>query len=303
MNEKVSARELLPALAQLAALTEEQSITKAAVRSGTSQATLTRAIQRWSGQLGIALVRPSGRGVQLTEEGRLLAQAAHQAVHEIDDALRRIRGEHEPSMTIGYLRSLGPTVVGELVSSYVHEYPDVHVAHRELSSAGVLDALDRQEIDLAVTSPKPPERFDWLPVGTQAIVLLVPNGHRLAAREAVELREIDGERLLALDARYHTRHIADALCAAAGIRPRIAIEADNLETIANYVAAGQGIAIVPADSTQRPRVTALPLADGAARRDFGLAWRPEAVGDYASALIEHARGLERRYPHWADIKG
>jgi DNA-binding transcriptional LysR family regulator len=302
MHDSNAVRELLPDLARLAALAEEPSLRRAARRSGTSQPTLTRAVQRWESQLGVKLTRTSGRGTELTEEGRLLAQAAQEAARAIEDTVRRIRGDTGGfAITVGFLRSLGPTVVGELVSSFVRVRPEVAVLHRELFTSAVLDALDRGDVDVAVTAPQPPGRFAWLPLGTQAIVLMVPNGHRLSGFAGVHIAELAHERILALDTRHHTRQIADSLCSAAGIQPRIVMEADDLETLANYAAAGHGVAIVPADSLQRPRVTTVPFLENAARRAFGLAWQGDAISETARAFIGHARDLGERYPRWADI--
>lgn len=166
---------------------------------------------------------------------------------------------------------------------------------------GIVDALDSGEIDVAVTAPRPPERFSWLPLGRQAFTVLVPASHRLAGRGDVHLSALVDEPFLALNHQYHARQVADALCAAAGFVPTVVIEADNLVTVAHYVGAGLGIAIVPADSTTHPRTASVPISDAGATRVFGLAWRADNDDALSASFVDHARTLNERYPGWADI--
>jgi len=69
------------------------------------------------------------------------------------------------------------------------------------------------------------------------------------------------------------------MCETAGFRPGVAFEADDLPTVRGLVAAGLGIAIVPAArdrSPDSPRVLRhVPIADPHATREVGLAWSTE----------------------------
>ncbi|RFA08118.1 hypothetical protein B7R54_01970 [Subtercola boreus] len=297
-----SAAGLAPALAQLAALALDPNITRAAERTGVSQPTLSRSLRAWEQQLGIELLIRRGRGVELSDEGRTLAAAAAESLRTLDQALHRIRGDAPvASLTVGFLRSLGPTVAGELIASFLVTQPQTVIAHREGSSADLLDGLDAGGIDVALTAPRPPGRFGWLPVGRQALVLVVPVGHRMAGAGSVALSDVSDEAFLALDHRFDARDRADALCAAAGFSPRIALEADNLLTVRGYVAAGLGVAILPADASLSPRTVSVPIANADAHRVFGLVWNSARLSADSDALIAHARQLAVRYPGWADV--
>ena len=66
------------------------------------------------------------------------------------------------------------------------------------------------------------------------------------------------------------------LCATAGFEPDIAFEAEDLPTVRGLVAAGLGVAVVPATGLPAPatfaRTRLLPLTDPGAQREVGLAW-------------------------------
>ncbi|AMM19417.1 hypothetical protein AX769_03760 [Frondihabitans sp. PAMC 28766] len=222
----------------------------------------------------------------------------------MDRALQRIRGTRTAnSLAVGFLRSLGPTVAGELIASFLDKSPGVLITHREGSGVELLDALDEGRVDVAITAPKAPERFGWLPVGRQAFVLVVPRGHALAEVGAVDVSDVSGEPFLVLDRRFDARQRADALCAAAGFSPRVVLEADDLTTVRGYVAAGLGVAILPADGALSPRTVSVPLTDPDAHRSFGLTWDGEHASSAARALIDFTRDLTKRYPGWADVTG
>lgn len=305
MNESLAVAAVVPDLAQLAALGVEESVTGAAARAGTSQPTMSRAIRRWEQELGVPLVEPAGRGVRLTDEGRTLTDAAAVALEGLNSAIRHVTGVGAPTrLTVAYLRSLGPSVVCELVPAYLRDHPETSVAHREMSTAAVLRDIDTGAVDVAVTAPRPPRRFRWLALGRQAFVLLVPPSHRLAGRDAVSIAEVADEGFIVLDSRYHSRQIVENLWAAAGIgAPRIVVEADDRLTVANYVAGGLGVGVVPADSVAHAHAVSIPLIDKGADREFGLVWSAGNDRGAVESFVRHAEDLCRRYPGWADIEG
>jgi DNA-binding transcriptional LysR family regulator len=295
-------RVLSPALAQLAALADDPNVTRAAARTGTSQPTLSRTIRRWEKQLGIPLLAQDGRGVRLTTEAFALAAAAAEAIQLLDEAANRIRGRAAvTSMSLGSLKSLGPTVVAELVASFLRDVPESVLAHRQGSSSELLRALDEGGIDLAVTAPRPSGPYTWLRLGRQSLALVVPVGHRLAGVGPVGLADVGDEPVLALDRRFDARRRADLLCAMAGFTPRIALEADDVTMLRGYVGGGLGVAILPSDTATAARTVDVRIDADTAWRDFGLAWRPERVNPSSRRLLSHAHHLNSRYPGWADI--
>ena len=294
---------LSPSLAQLAALLDDPNVTRAAARCGVSQPTLSRAMARWERELSVSLFSRVGREVTLTADGVALAEAAVQALAVMEKALAGVRGAHPQSvLAIGFLRSLGPTIVGELVSAYYLLDPSVLVSHREGSSQGLIDDLAAGRIDLAVVAPRPSARYGWLRLGRQTLSLVVPAHHRLAGRAVVDLADASGESFLALDDRYSTRQQADALCQEAGFTPKILLEADDAGTVRDYVAGGLGIAILPTDTSVNPRVISVPLSSPNASRDIGIVWDPQRrLSPVAAAFRDHAQSMVTRYPGLADL--
>lgn len=297
------ARELAPALAQLSRLLRDPNVTRVAARSGISQPTLSRAMARWERTTGVQLFARSGRDIVLTPAGRTLATAASDALDRLTVASAEVLGTPQTrTLAVGFMRSLGPTVVGELVAAFHGARPDVLVTHREGAIGALLDDLDAGALDVAVVAPQPEGRFGWLPLGTQALTLVVPPQHRLAGARRVDLSLARDETFLALDSRFATRQQADRLCAEAGFAPRVLLEADDAATVRDYVAGGLGIAILPLDTAVNARVRDVSIASAHAVREVGLTWseqrRPSPL---ATAFQDIARHLDDQYPGWADL--
>jgi DNA-binding transcriptional LysR family regulator len=76
------------------------------------------------------------------------------------------------------------------------------------------------------------------------------------------------------------REQSDALCAQAGFRPQVVFEGDDLSTVRGFVAAGLGVAIVPAPRAGSPEAAAGPvvyceITDPGAVRELCLTWSAE----------------------------
>ena len=78
---------------------------------------------------------------------------------------------------------------------------------------------------------------------------------------------------------WELRAQTDALCRAAGFTPRSAFESDDLAVVRGFVAAGLGVAVVPADGFSpgetHGRERHLRIADAGAHREVGMAWPSE----------------------------
>lgn len=76
------------------------------------------------------------------------------------------------------------------------------------------------------------------------------------------------------------RVTTDELCRQAGFEPDISFECEDLPTLQSYVAAGLGVAVIPASWNSTPDLMARPvhhlqLKDPGAVREIGMAWSTE----------------------------
>jgi DNA-binding transcriptional LysR family regulator len=157
------------------------------------------------------------------------------------------------------------------------------------------------EIDLCLSSPRFAEvAVEWLPLWDEELIALVPDSHRLAGRESVDLIELATDPFIALKPGYGLRQTADDLCREAGFAPHIAFEGEEVATLRGLVGAGFGVALVPRES-RAADVNALPLTVRAPRcsRTFGLSWArgrylPQGTAAFRDMLVDVLQHRERR---------
>lgn len=274
MDETLAA--LAPTLVELTALAREQHMTRAAQQLGVPQPTLSRRIARLEADLGVQLLSRPGRVVRLTSAGRALAAAAERALDELDHGVQQVLGDAHPErgrVAVGFLRTLGPVVMPRLLREFGTLHPGIRVELREDAHEPLLDRLLDGEVDICLTSPLPESgaRLAARPLQVQRLAALVPDGHRLAGRLRVALTELAGERFVGLKPGYGLRRITDTWCAAAGFTPRLAFEGDDVETVRGLVAAGLGVALLPA-ADRRPAGLVEVAVTPEASRTVGAVW-------------------------------
>jgi DNA-binding transcriptional LysR family regulator len=294
-------------LRTLALVLDLGSISAAAGVLGYTQSAVSQQLAALEREVGTPLVDRSQRPLRSTHAGALLRPhvervlaalgGAEAAVEDLRGGTPRLRLAAFPSA----LSSFVPRAVRDLRRA--HSRLVVQVLQLETHEA--VERLRGGDADLAVVHHMPglavPET-----AGLQRHRLLVdhlyvvlPEGHRLARRDAVSVTDLEAEPLIL--PRRDTpagrfRSLVEHLCAQAGFAPRVAYELDDLPAVQAFVAAG--IAVVPMHSlilaTLPPGATARPLAERPAGSRTIEALAPAAartpvVDDLLERLADAAR--------------
>lgn len=285
---------LTPRLAQFAGVARHEHITQAARDLSVPQSTLSRAMARLEADLGVALLARHGRTVSLTPAGRAFARSVERALGEVERAAEAVRADADPAagkVAFGFLHTMGPETVPELVREFRENHPRVRFALVQSYGEDMIERMRAGELDLCLTSPVPDapdlvtRRLD-----EQRLYLVVPAGHRLATRRRVRLAEAAEEPFVTLEPGYGLRRLTEELCEQAGFRPRVAFEGEEPETLRGLVAAGLGVALLPPPTVPRPGVRELSVTAPRAVREIGVAWlagHPDTrpVADFKSFLL------------------
>ncbi|MBP2476466.1 DNA-binding transcriptional LysR family regulator [Crossiella equi] len=292
---------LAPRLELLRALAEHGHVTRAAQSLGVPQPTVTRWVAELGRKLGAPLTSRDGRGIRLTRAGRLLAEAAGEALSVLEAGCRRAAEEVDPErghVSLGFLHVFGRSLVPELLRSFRAEHPGIRFSLSQAAHDTVVARVVAGELDLALTAAPPrgyPDGLCRVPVQEQALVAVLPEAHRLAGRPEIAVTDLAGEDFVQLEPGFGLRLMTDELCAAAGFTPRIAFEGQETETLRGLVSAGLGVALLPAsEHVPPPGVVELPLRPGAVRT-IELVWLAEdglspAVRTFRDFVL---RGLAR----------
>lgn len=256
------------------AVAEELSFTRAAQRLHLSQPPLSQQIQALEQDLGVRLLERDKRNVTLTAPGRLFLDQARQILAMADEARTQVAeaaagfsGHLKLAYTVSV--SFHPALPQTLLR-LGQNAPNVRVWLSEMYSEPQFSAIRNGQIDVGFVRDVPTHEDDARAlridvIDREPLVLALPSGHRLAGRQRVELSEVAGDPFVVqpreLAATLYDRVVR--LAAKAGFHPVIRQHAQQINGLLALVAAGIGMALVPASMqvVKLAGVSYVPLGD------------------------------------------
>lgn len=229
------------------AVAADGTLTGAARRLNLSQSALSTQIKALEASLGHELFERRGRGLVLTEAGRIALDHADAIFRTAEDlaAVLRETGSVRRALRVGALATLSRNFQMEFLRPLVGRR-DVEVILRSGSQAELLRELDSLALDVVLTNLAPPRDADtpWLvhQIGEQP-VSLIGTPARIGRRP---LAELVGTEALILPAKDSALRAAfDALMARYAATPHIAAEADDMAMLRLLAREDAGLAVIP----------------------------------------------------------
>ena len=237
------------------AIAEHGSITAAATALGYSQPALSQHLRRAEARLGAPLVLRVGRGVRLSEPGRVVARHAGPilaALTAAEDELARLVEHATGTVRVAAFPSASSTIVPTLIARLAERHPGLHLAYTEAEPPEALEMLADGSLDLAITFSFPGDPADphadlvgttTVPLFDDPVAVVLPAGHHLAHEATVRLDALSDAAWIA-GCPLCRGHLL-AACGSVGVSPRITHATDNSVAVLGLVAAGVGVAMQP----------------------------------------------------------
>jgi len=283
------------------AVAEELHFTRAALRLNIAQPPLSQQIRALEDELGVPLFLRTRRSVALTDAGHALLARAREllaATQALPRELQRIARGEVGQLRIGFSSTLPLTrVLREVVADHRRTHPDVALHLREMHSQLQFEQLRRGELDVGLVryNEAAPEGIRLLLLRRDPLRLVVPSSHRFARRRSVTIADCRDESFIGFpgDAGTGTGPLLKRLCAQAGFEPRIAQEAREATTQIGLVAAGLGIAVLPAplEALRMEGVHYVPLEGEGAVLVMSAATRSDEASERVLGFVRRASAL------------
>ena len=249
----------LQRLRYFVAVAEELHFGRAAERLHMSQPPLSQQIRLLERELDTALFDRSTRRVTLTDAGTFLYPEAVRllsAADGVDRVMDQHRHGRAGTLRVGFVDSAAYEVMPRVLSEYRRRWPRVGYELHTMSSDEQVQALRAGRIDLGIGRAAADARnVEATLVMHEPLLVAVGASHRLAAAPQTSLRNLAGESIIGFDRRVSPslHAVLAGMLGAEGVTYDPIIEATEYATILGFVAAGEGIAIVPASvQTFRP---------------------------------------------------
>lgn len=294
-------------LQYVVAVAEARNFRKAAQLCHVSQPSLSAQLAQLEEALGVRLFERGRSGVLPTSAGTELIERARKLVLDADDLIESARRLGDPftgTIRIGVIPTISPYLLPHAAPALRARYPRLTVAWTEEKTDTLVRLLGAGDIDAALLALEADiGEVESEVIAIDPFVLATPHGHPLAARrEPAAVRELRDACVLLLDDGHCFREQALEVCSAARTE-EVAFRATSLSTLAQMVASGAGITLLPelaVDTEQRrASIDVRPLVAPEPHRTVALVWRPRS--SLASALREIAGTIRDAYPGGAAV--
>jgi len=268
------------------AVAETGGFTRGAQRVAISQPAISASIAKLEAELDVKLldrrrspVVPTAAGARLLEAGKNILQTCNAVKAELKTVTNPNR------FRIGVLQSLSSGCVSKLLSSFRRANVAIEVV--DGSCEQLVEFLAEQELDTVLTIVGGNDlKFASRVLFEEPYLLAVPQDHRYARRQSVKLADLDGEPFIVRTRCDFYQDVTDLLVAR-GIKTRVVYQTDQDDRALALVAAGIGLALVPAHF-EISAVTQVPVSDLGVSRAIGLLWSREREHADLKEFIEFA---------------
>lgn len=232
----------------LLAVAEHGVIGDAAEALGLSQPALSRRIQLLEDEVGAELLVRSGRGVVLTEMGRLCVREGRAMVERFDrmkaDIARSVRLE-AGTVRVGGGATAVSYILPQAIASFRATHPDVRFEVREVGSREVEQAVHNEEVEVGVvTLPVVTQDLDVEALVRDRIVLVAGAGHPLTQKNRVCISQLDGQSLVGFQAGSAIRQLIDGALRQSDVSMNVVMELRSIAAILRMVETTGSLAFV-----------------------------------------------------------
>jgi DNA-binding transcriptional LysR family regulator len=263
------------------AVAEELHFSRAAKRLNISQPPLSQQIKHLEEEIGVRLFNRTKRRVEITPAGLVFLAEARQIITMSEEAVRRTiradRGEIG-QLAMGFIGSANYSVLPQVIREFRKRFQEVEITLTEMNTSHQIEAFLNGRIQVGFLRPPrgiEDKGISAEPIFREPLMVAMPTNHPLRGETVMPLRLLAKEPFIMIP-RQRGPGFFDyiiALCQQEGFSPYIALEASQFHTIIGLVAAGIGIAIMPA-SMRRSRIEGVVFRTiaGGAETVLNMAW-------------------------------
>lgn len=232
-------------------LSDTGSFSKTAELNYVSQSAVSQQIKKLELVLKCKLYHRQAGRITLTPCGQKLYDAARKMTAVYDGALKGIRSlgaeRQGDEIKISTIYSAGIYIIQNYIRQFLAKNPGtkISVEYRQFSQIYSDISSGRADFGFMACPYRKAAGLAMLPVAKDEMVLITGNASPLAGRKTVSVKELEGLEFIFFDRVFPSRRYIDAFLRRHGVKPRIKMELDNIETIKTAVASGAGVSILP----------------------------------------------------------
>lgn len=274
------------------AVAEERHFGRAAKRLHIAQPPLSQQIRQFEEQLGVKLFDRTTRRVDLTAAGALMLERGRSILNDVEALQADVYQVGQGAtgvLHVGFSGASTYSVMPRIVRAAGTAYPGLTLdLHGEMLTPAMERGLLEHTLDAAILRPpvSSPE-IDFRIINREPLVVALPAHSPLASDRPLSMVELTEQRFVTYPPESVMYRMTADLCREAGFQHRVSQMAHETSTILSFVAAGGGVALMPASvrSVQLRGVRYRELEDSP-HAELAVAWRREDRSVLLSNFIQ-----------------
>lgn len=270
----------------LIAVCHYMNFTKASEKLNITQPAVSQHIRHLEADYGIKIFQYDGKKLKLTEEGKILLDAATTIKHDdlfLREQLKDLRREQR-NLIFGTTLTIGEFVIPERLTAYLRKYPDTSIHMTVANTYQLLEKLNNGEIDFAIIEGYfTKSEYDYLQYSRENYIPVCGADYRLNGRcETVE--DLPAERLIVREPGSGTREILERILGEKNITIqdfKNFVEISNMNAIKSLVQANCGITFLYEAAVKKEieegTLKEIWLKDYHVTHDFTFVWRKGSI--------------------------
>ncbi|MGZ5652064.1 MAG: LysR family transcriptional regulator, partial [Usitatibacter sp.] len=227
-----------------AAVARTQSLTRAAAEVHLTQPAVSMQLKQLEELVGLPLVEPAGRGIQLTEAGREFARYVEEVlerVEHLEELAGRWRGVRSGRIRLGVV-STAKYFVPKLLAQFLKTHPGVDFRLTIHNREQILAELRANTVDYVIMG-RPPDELDCVatPFAPNLLGIVAAPAHPLSRRRNMKLAVLADEPFIVRERGSGTRAAMERFFASQRVKLRSSMEMASNESIKQAVIAGLGL--------------------------------------------------------------
>jgi DNA-binding transcriptional LysR family regulator len=256
---------------------ETGSISLAADQLFITQPAVTKRIHSLEDYFGVKLFESAGRGVQATHAAHSLLPKVKSWLNELGDIHHTLSHEQDQvqgKLKIGTSHHIGLHHLPNHLKQYVQQFSNVKLDVHFVDSEQAHEQVLAGDLELAFLTlpPQGDDRLNYVTIWNDPLVFVVAPFHPLAQQQNLRLEDLIQYPSLLPAVQTYTTQITLAEFEHQGLKPKITMSNNPLESIRMLVSIGLGWSVLPKTLVNQDLIQLdIPIE---MNRQLGMVWHP-----------------------------
>ena len=236
-------------------LVDSESFSRAAKLNGITQSAVSQQLRAMEKHFNVLIVDRSQKQFRLTREGDKLYDSAKEILHlyeKLNSELQEMKKVISGTIQLSTIYSIGLHELPPYIKDFMQEFPSVNVRVEYRRANLVYEDVLHNSVDLGLVAyPLKMRQLEIIPFAEDELVVIASPNNSLAEHTAIDVRQLDGQKVIGFEQDIPTRKATDSIFKDARLDIDPSMEFDNIETVKRAVEIDAGVAIVPSATVEQ----------------------------------------------------